>query len=318
MTDAVPLKTPAMLREEALGWIIRLREGEEADWREYEAWMAADPRAADIYWSMAAADADIADALSQPRPATPILTAPVQTPKRRWFAGAALAMAASILLLLFVMPAGGGQTIETRPGQTRDMTLDDGSRIILNGGSRIELDRRDPRNVRLAAGEARFTVTHDAKKPFRVHVGDAVLVDLGTVFSATMQDGELRVAVADGAVRYKRGDIARDLAAGDTLWIGRDGRPVIGRIDPADVAPWAEGRLAYTAANAGTVAADLSRATGLAISVDPVIAGRSFSGGFALGNRDLATVRRAASLMGLAVRAHGDGWILEAPASGSK
>jgi transmembrane sensor len=93
---------------------------------------------------------------------------------------------------------------------------------------------------------------------------------------------------------------------------------VQGRVDPADVAAWANGRLSYTAVDVSAVAADLSRLTGQDIAVDPAVSKRLFSGGFALGNRDANTLRRAAALMGLTVRATDDGWILEAPASGSK
>lgn len=318
MADTVPRNTPETLRDEALRWIIRLREGGTADWRAFEQWMADDPRAADIYWDLAADDADVADALSQDRPIVRIATQPTRTAKAKWLGGGVLALAASVLLLLFLPGPADTYSIETAPGQARSVGLGEGSEILLNGGSKIELDRKNPRRARLDGGEARFTIAHDETQPFIVEVGEAELTDLGTVFSVSRQGSELRVAVAEGAVRYRGGDVSRKLGAGDTLRIGRDGRLVAGEIDPADVAAWADGRLAYGDVDIATVAADLSRATGLDVSVDPAVAQRPFSGGFALGKRDAETVRRAASLMGLRVRAKGKGWILEAPASGSK
>ncbi|AJA08514.1 hypothetical protein SKP52_07975 [Sphingopyxis fribergensis] len=316
MAETAPRKTFETLRDEALGWIIRLREGDATDWQAFEQWMAGDPRAADIYWDLAADDADVADALLQDRPIVPTAAQPARTAKAMWLGGGVLALAASLLLLLFLPGPTVTYSVETAPGQTRSIPLSDGSEILLNGGSKIQLDRENPRRARLADGEGRFTIAHDETRPFIVEVGEASLTDLGTVFSVTRQGGELRVAVAEGAVRYSRGGISRDLAAGDTLRIGRDGRLVAGEIEPADVAAWADGRLAYGSVDVAAVAADLSRATGLDVSADPAVARRPFSGGFALGKRDAETVRRAASLMGLRIRAKGKGWILEAPASG--
>ncbi len=318
MSDMMPRKTSATLRDEALDWVIRLREAKAADWQAFEQWMAADTRAADIYWELAAADVDVAEALTRPRPETPVRSLQVRAPNRKWIVGSMLALAASILLLLFVQRADGRYAVETPPGATHSIAMDDGSAVLLGGGSKLILDHGDPRSVRLDGGDARFTVAHDAAKPFRVHVGEAVLVDLGTVFSVTWRNGALRVEVAEGAVRYSRNGLTHDLGAGDTLRIGVDGRIVSGRVDPVDVAAWAEGRLVYSGTEMAAVAADLSRATGIDVAVDPAVAAHLFSGGFALGNRDAETVRRAASLMGLRARPNGNRWILEAPASGAR
>jgi len=318
MSDITSRKAPETLREEALRWVIRLREADAADWQAFEQWMAHDARAADIYWDMAVADADVEDALARPRPAASVPPPAERASTRKWFVGGALALAASILLILFVPPADSSYPIETLSAEPRRIAMDDGSNILLDGRSKLMLDRKVPRRVRLEEGAARFTVSHDAARPFRVDVGEAELVDLGTVFSVTRQNGMVRVEVAEGAVRYIGGGARRDLNAGDTLRIGADGRLVQGRVDPADVAAWANGRLSYTAVDVSAVAADLSRLTGQDIAVDPAVSKRLFSGGFALGNRDANTLRRAAALMGLTVRATDDGWILEAPASGSK
>ncbi|QHL90470.1 hypothetical protein GVO57_06010 [Sphingomonas changnyeongensis] len=78
------------------------------------------------------------------------------------------------------------------------MTLADGSRVDLNGGTRIALDRGNPRFARLERGEALFTIVHDEARPFEVHAGDAVLRDLGTVFDVVREPDRLRVAVAEG------------------------------------------------------------------------------------------------------------------------
>lgn len=311
MSDRASRKTPEVLREEALGWIVRLRDSEAADWVAFEQWMAADLRAPAIYWALAETDADVADALSRPRPEISPSLMPARPPRRKWLAGGALAIAASILLLFFLAQPADTYGVATPAGVTRNLALGDGSAIFLDGGTTLELDRTDPRTVRLVSGAARFTVAHDAARPFRVQVGDAVLTDLGTIFAVTRREATLRVEVAEGAVRYRGDGRSHDLRAGDWLEIGPGGKQAEGRVDPADVASWAEGRLVYADAKAETVAADLGRATGLDVSVAPAAAGLRFSGGFALGNRDAGTIRRAADLMGLRVRASGERLVLE-------
>lgn len=318
MSDTASRKSPETLREEALGWILRLRDGEAADWVAFEQWMAADSRAPATYWALADADADVVEALSQPRPEPLAPTLSTRAPRRKWIAGGAMALAASIMLLFFLMRPAGTYTVATVGGAPKNIALDDGSAIFLNGGTKLILDHADPRTVRLIDGDARFTVAHDEARPFRVHAGKAVLTDLGTIFAVTRHRGRLRIDVAEGAVRYREGDLTRDLRAGDRLEIGVDGKPVPGRVDPADVAAWTGGRLVYAGARVETVAADLVRATGIDVEAAPATAGLQFSGGFSLGNRDAETIRRAASLMGLRARAAGDRLILEAPAPDSK
>lgn len=309
-------KTLAALREEALVWVIRLRDADARDWQDFEQWMAADGRARDIYWDLAVTDTEVAEALAFPRPEARIGPhARRASHWRAWRTGGAFALAASILLLIFIWYPGEHYAVETRAGELRVVELGDGSKVLLNGSSKITFDRGELRTAHLEFGEARFSVAHDADTPFRVHAGEAELIDLGTVFSVTRAEDGLHIAVAEGAVRYRAGRVTRDLMAGDTLYIGRDGQPVAGSVDPADVAAWAGGRLVYDGASIASVAADLARATGLTVSVDGAAASRSFSGGFGLGERDSETVQRAARLMGLVAHPSGGGWILKASAS---
>src|SRR3546814_9914530 len=63
-------------------------------------------------------------------------------------------------------------TIATVPGARRTIDLADGSRIELNGDTRITLDKAAPRFASLDRGEAMFHVRHDDSDPFVVMVGD--------------------------------------------------------------------------------------------------------------------------------------------------
>ena len=98
--------------------------------------------------------------------------------------------------------------IATPNGQRATVTLGDGSRVILNAGSRLRYPAdfgRTPRDVYLD-GEAYFEVTHDAGRPFRVHAQGGVAHDLGTRFTvrAYPELPHVDVAVAEGKVSLRR------------------------------------------------------------------------------------------------------------------
>lgn len=304
------------IQQEALDWVIRLRHADAADWMAFDAWLGADSAHADAYWPLAAADADVAAALVQPLPfAEVIALEPVR--KRRGLATALLPLAASVTLavgLWWTLAPGSRPHVdtvfETGAGETREASLPDGTRVALNGDTRLILEGTDPRQVRLERGEARFAVVHRADAPFVVSVGTAQLQDIGTVFNVVRDGGAVRVAVAEGAVQYREDATSLRLDPGDSLTRAANGTIRTARIAPADVAAWRARRLTYDQAPLELVATDLARATGVPVTLDPGLAGRHFSGGFHLGTPPEAVIARAAILMGVRARRDGAGWKL--------
>ncbi|RYY36652.1 MAG: FecR family protein [Sphingobacteriaceae bacterium] len=89
-------------------------------------------------------------------------------------------------------------------GSVTNITLGDGTKIWLNGGSKLkypETFRGELREIAIE-GEAFFDVAHDADKPFIVHTGDISTHVLGTSFNikAYADEHELKVDVASGKV----------------------------------------------------------------------------------------------------------------------
>ena len=303
------------LEQQALDWVIRLRHASADDWVAFDAWLDEDVARAEAYWRFAAADASVAEALSQPLPSAEVIPL---SPRghRRWLL---LPIAASLAIAVGIYWATmHGKTprapqtyaIETPPGESREAMLPDGTRVALNGGTRIELDRAEPRAVRLVRGEVRFDVVHNSSDPFVVNAGDASLRDIGTVFDVTRDQAVVRVAVAEGAVLYEEKATSRRLGAGDSLIRDTSGMIQAARVDPADVGAWRERRLVYDRTRVSLVAADLARATGTTVSVDPAIASRLFSGGLRVGKDPGETIARAADLIGVQARRDGAGWRL--------
>ncbi len=302
----------------AIAWRVRLSApaASDADWAAFTDWLEADPAHGDAYDAVALADRDYSGALEV---GTVDAVAPsndndtVPWFRRRGF----MAASATAVLALVATPflAGGRdlETIQTRPGETRTIALNDGSRIELNGGTQISLDRRDDRYARLLDGEAAFTIRHDPANPFVLQTGDTRLVDVGTRFNVRKDASGLEVAVGEGAVRYNPDDEAVLIRAGNQLVLATHApAPVLSATDPASVGSWRSGRLSYQAASIARIALDLSRATGATVSVDPTVSALRFSGTIEIGHDPAVTMRQVQGLLGIKATATSTGWRLTA------
>lgn len=295
----------------AIDWKIRLKHGSAEDWRGFTGWLEANPAHLAAWEAIEQLDADL-DALPK-RPSRPVLveqSTPARAPSgRRWAWGGGIAAALTAVVSVTLLQSPDLQTVETAPGERRQVQLADGSRIDLNGGTRIAIDRDNPRFARLEQGQALFTIRHDAARPFEVRAGDDVLQDLGTIFDVVVDKGATRVAVAEGAVLYNPAGERVRLDPGMALREAGD-EILVASVDAGSVAGWREGRLSYSAAPIAQVAADLSRNLGVPVSVEPAIAARPFTGLIVLDpNRELL-FQRLAALLGVRAVRSGGGWAL--------
>jgi len=100
------------------------------------------------------------------------------------------------------------QFYSTNPGQNLNVTLNDGSSILLNGGSRMYLSKNFSKNQReiWIEGEAYCQIKKDPKHPFTVNLGDYKVKVLGTTFNvdAYNDDNILKVALVEGKVKVLR------------------------------------------------------------------------------------------------------------------
>jgi transmembrane sensor len=302
----------------ALMWLTRVNEPGFEGWEAWDQWMAADPRHAETYWRLAEAEADVVEALRAAplrpgvRPALrPALRMRSVTgfPRRRAIAAAVAVLAVG---MGWVAWSGRSQPVvfETAPGQSREMTLADGSVVSMAGGTRLTFDRRRPRDVDLERGRALFAVVHDEAHPFRVDVDGTTLTDLGTTFDVTRLAAGVRVAVSEGVVRVDRSGASATLRAGDGVLAsarGLERRPV----PPQDVAGWRDGRLSYEHERLSVVAEDLSRAFNRPVTVAEAISDRRFSGSLATTASPEEARARLAKLLGVSIVPVGEGWRLE-------
>ncbi len=304
---------------QAVGWVIRLRDAGAEEWAAFTDWLEADPAHPAAYDEAALAEQEWG-AIAPPEPAVappePAVAAPSPAARpltRRLFLGTGIAAALAGVIALGTLETRGTYAVETAAGERRTVELADGSRVDLNGDSRILLDRGDPRVATLERGEALFTVVHDDSDPFEVHSGDALLRDLGTVFNVRRDGETLDVAVAEGVVEYNPGRAAVTLRAGMALRRSAEAPPTVAQRSPEAITGWRDGRLIYPATTIGTVAEDLTRNLGVQVRAEPDIAGRAFTGVIRVDGGP-ETIQRAAQLMGVNARPSNGGWTLMAGA----
>jgi transmembrane sensor len=316
MSDT-PATAQGSIEEQAIAWHLALRDAEASAWDDFVIWLEVDPRHALAYDRVLAASDDI-DAVLPGMSVSANDNHIAAKPRRlRWVgAGAGISVAAAAVALFFAQPGRAPDAafeIVTAPGQQRGIKLVDGTRIALNGGTTVAVDRHNPRLATLRSGEATFSVIHGDKAPFMLSVGTARIEDVGTVFNVVAAGKTVTVDVKEGSVRYMLGSAEVPLRRGQSLTDTGAGGPLVVRAKQADaIASWQTGRLDYDMQSFTVVAQDLSRNLGIPVFADASLAGRQFSGTFQIDRDRTRFFARLGDLLGVKTRRHGKGWQLSA------
>lgn len=273
----------AEITERAHAWRARIHDPDAsaADRAALGAWLAEDPRhrrayqrALEVWRRLGRLRLEDIDPDLRP-PARPA-GARFRAVKWRALAAALLLLVAGAALMLPYAPRSGppelaGDTYRTGRGETRGLSLADGTRVTLGALTTLEVSLSAAgRRARLAGGAAWFAVAPDAARPFTVRAGALSATVLGTEFAVRANGGVLRVAVAEGRVEVAHPFLIlglplpfktrRLLAAGQKIAAapGRGLGPVRA-VAPADVGAWRGQRLIYDEATLAELVADANR-----------------------------------------------------------
>ena len=195
----------------------------------------------------------------------------------------------------------------TAVGHQQSLTLDDGTRVALNTGSRLVVDySRATRRVRLERGEAMFEVIKDARRPFIVVAGDEQVRALGTAFVVRRDRGRVAVVLVEGRVEVSRKaqDQAKPvrlavLSPGERLTVRADAGVALDRPKLEAATAWRRGQVMFDDSSLIDAVAELNRYGGAQVVVgDPSLAGLRVSGVFAAQDPD-AFAEAVAQLHGL-------------------
>jgi len=299
------------IRDVAVHWAMLTREPDFEDWESFTDWLEANPAHAQAYDEVQYALGET-DATMELLPAPEYAPAANDNPprwlasRRGWLGGAiAAALVLAITTVLGLSP--NGTVYRTAPGETRLIALGDGSTVELAGGSRLAVEGE--RMARLEAGQALFTIRHDAADPFVLVAAGDRLVDAGTVFDVRLAGETLDLAVSEGAVIVDPSGRNLKVTAGRRAVRGAGGSYRLGTIDAAAVGEWSRGRISFESASLAEVAAELARATGRRFTSSDTAT--RLSGSIAL-NQVRDDPRALEGLLGVRVRSEGEGWVLEA------
>lgn len=218
---------------EAAQWLVRLDDIERGtdanEQREWIAWLQRSPLHVQAYFDIVNVSQDVDELRADQRArirelltrhAAPAVSADGRrvlredTRLRRslffawsgrvaWVAGAtAVICAAGVMGWIFIHR----NTYATGIGEQAAYELADGSSMVLNTRSRACVSMTEHERVIDLEGEALFTVSHDARRPFFVHTHTATARAVGTKFNVyERQGGTTTVSVVQGIVQVSSG-----------------------------------------------------------------------------------------------------------------
>lgn len=230
---------------------------------------------------------------------------------RRALIGVAAAAVAAMAILIGLQITDGSQDYDTRRGEIKVVSLNDGSVITLNTASRVEVSfNQDIRKVRLIQGEALFDVAKDSARPFVVAAGDASVRAIGTSFTVRrLAQQPVQVLVREGVVEVQQpaSPAPLRLVANMRTEIPAESGSAIPQpeiVDPDELnreLAWRDGRIAFEAETLEQAAAVFERYSDIRIVIDdPIVASKEITGLFTA-NDPITFAKAAGASLGLNV-----------------
>jgi transmembrane sensor len=272
-----------------------------------------------------------------PNRATAAATGSSSSRIRKVMLGVAAVLAVVTFAAVFLFGTPGRNAYATAIGEQRTCKLDDGSVVILNTDTRVEVDfSKHVRNIQLIKGEALFIVEHDVKRPFIVSAGSASVRAVGTEFNVRRRAQSTEVAVVEGVVQVssmaalenlpKEADAsdstspqasaddatppALKLAAGERARVTTASMTKSASHDIEDVLSWRERRLVFRDSRLADVAAEFNRYNHTQIRVEGSAAQDMQLTGIFDADHPQAIVLFAQKYEALSVEPDGDGWVV--------
>ncbi len=175
-----------------------------------------------------------------------------------------------------VSPLDATVSLVAEYGQTKSITLEDGTRVSLNAGSTLLYPKTFKGGSRIVylTGEGNFSVAKDPTRPFIVKSAHMDVQALGTCFCVHSYAGEntVRTTLKEGRVKV---DVP---AAGEESYFLEPGMQIVysiaennvtlARVDAAKVMSWEDGYLSFTNATFPYIVSVLERRFNVTISYD--------------------------------------------------
>lgn len=201
----------AVIKEEAGSWLVKIDQAPLTpdEINEFQQWLKKSDYHR-VYIEKLAKNWDSMSVLSQLSQLFPISHVEPPTSKPSAFSTLFklptwLMVSFSACLLFVVITLNMRvQTSEysTAIGEQANITLSDGSNVLLNTDSLIEVDfSGDRRIINLIRGEVNFDVAKNPNRPLVVYAGSGMIWAIGTMFNVHFTDNEVNVLVTEGTVK---------------------------------------------------------------------------------------------------------------------
>ena len=290
--DSAPVSRAAL--REAAQWLVRLNSGQARpdDWQALAAWRTQDA-AHEAAWQRA-------ERLSRTFGAVPaglglpVLARAERTAVNRRAALRVLALVGTVAPAAYLgwRHAPWQQWAaehRTATGERRSVTLADGSEVLLNTASALDVAfDANERLLRLRAGEVLVTTATDtAARAFRVETPGGWLRALGTRFAVRLvNEDTVHLAVTEGAVEVTpRHGAQRVVQAGEQCRFTAAGVQAPVALGEQALA-WTQGVLYADGMRLDDFAAELARYRPGVVRCDPAVAGLRISGAFQLADTE--------------------------------
>jgi transmembrane sensor len=296
--------------EQAADWQIRLQEEPHAR-PAFEQWLQARDEHRVAWGKMERLWGKLGEipAVQAPRaaaaarvPATTPASRASRPPRRRRWATAVLAASVAALAVLLAPQATLALRADFRTGvgETRSVTLADGSQVLLGPQSALRLVAGSSRQVELLRGQAYFQITPDPQHPFIARAGQMAVRVLGTAFDLDLLGNSAEVDLEHGSVQAEstQPPLSERLVPGQRLKFSwPSGRIERSSLDPAQVAAWRNGSLFVENQSVAEIVEHLQRYTpGWIIIADPTLKTRRITGVFDISDPTRALHALAQSL----------------------
>ncbi|MFT3813044.1 MAG: FecR domain-containing protein [Acidovorax sp.] len=294
MTDALDPRAA----QEASEWFVLLgaETCTEADRRAWRQWRDADPRHEQAWQRVER----VAQRLGVLEPSAALTALGRAAPRRRrllqTLALAGVTVGAGWMGYRHMPWRAWAADYQTATGEQREVTLPDGTRLVLNTATAVNVAYGDRlRRVELVRGELHVATAADRlARRFVVATRFADLVPLGTRFSVRQQEDWVRLTVHEGTVQIENPRPVRRVPAGATVLVNAQG-PGDTAASPENAEAWTHGMLLADGLPLADFVAELGRYRTGRLACDPAVAGLRLSGAFPLRDTDraLAAVARA-------------------------
>jgi len=290
--------------EQASLWAARL-DGSElsaADRRELDAWLAASPSHRALLSNYCQFSADLEQQLPLLEGIKELSTEAGTSPETatlypwlRWpkLAGAMLTAAAAVALVFWLVQSREqNANIATAVAHRQTNTLADGTQVELNAQTNLLVEiTRTERHVRLASGEAFFSVSKDASRPFIIETPAGSVRVTGTKFNVrTETSSALEVTVLEGTVQVRAGDASAPVALTASQALAGDATGVkVRNLSPTELGntlAWRQGQIIFDGTPLSEALARFARYHGRGITAAPEAASIRVGGSFRLDDID--------------------------------